>query len=72
MIFYHASLPLSIALSKKQKKSRQRRENDTRLRVMPYQAFGLDKKKNEAIAAFFFGGDNWNRTNDPMHVKHVL
>ena len=20
----------------------------------------------------FFGGDNWNRTNDPLHVKQVL
>ena len=33
---------------------------------------GTVKNKNPTLACGIIGGDNWNRTSDPMHVKHVL
>ena len=47
---------------------------NARSALITYQAsfVGLDKKFRKHLLSEFFGGDNWNRTNDPMHVKHVL
>ena len=39
--------------------------------VMGYQACSLDKNKIP-FREFHFGGDNWTRTSDPLHVKQVL
>ena len=30
------------------------------------------RKYPQYFVGIFLGGDNWNRTSDPMHVKHVL
>lgn len=33
----------------------------------------MENKKPPKIGGFLrFGGDNWNRTSDPLHVKQVL
>ena len=34
---------------------------------------GFSRKKHTCFAdVLFSGGDNWNRTSDPLHVKQVL
>ena len=30
------------------------------------------RKKHREGAFFFYGGNNWTRTSDPLHVKQVL
>ena len=32
----------------------------------------ITKQKGRLERPFRFGGDNWNRTSDPLHVKQVL
>ena len=47
-------------------------QNELKLANNQYLYYSKIDKNNGFKRSRYFGGDNWTRTSDPLHVKQVL